>query len=64
MTTARFDVDIDAVADLKHSLGAKTDADLIERALKLARYSVENAKNGILTIKTPDGGEKTLNLTS
>jgi hypothetical protein len=65
MAQTTFEVDratLEAIALLKEQFGVKTNAQVIRRALALARVAMQNADpdTHTLTIKAPDGAEKTV----
>lgn len=64
MAQTTFEVDqatLDAIAELKNAFGVKTNAQVIRRALALARVAARNADdNHTLTIVSPDGEKKVL----
>lgn len=61
MAQTTFDVDqptLDAIAELKDRFGVKTNAQVIRKALALARVAAKNADSeNTLTIMTPDRKE-------
>ncbi len=62
MAQTTFEVDkatLDAIAELKGAFGVKTNAQVIRKALALARVAAQNAdEQNTLTIVSPGGGEK------
>jgi hypothetical protein len=62
MAQTTFEVDkatLDAIAELKERFGVKTNAQVIRKALALARVAAENAdSHNTLTIISPDDGQK------
>jgi hypothetical protein len=50
---------LDAIAELKDRFGVKTNAQVLRKALALARVAAQNADDqNTLTILSPDGREK------
>jgi hypothetical protein len=62
MAQTTFEVDkatLEAIAELKEAFGAKTNAQVIRRALALARVAAQNAdSNNTLTIVGPDNKQR------
>ena len=62
MAQTTFEVDkatLDAIAELKDAFGVKTNAQVIRKALALARVAAQNADDhNTLTIVSPGDGEK------
>jgi ribosomal protein L7/L12 len=61
MAQTTFEVDkatSDAIAALKDAFGVKTNAQVIRKALALARVAAENSDNHTLTIVSQEHGEK------
>lgn len=62
MAQTTFDVDnatLNAIAELKDKFGVKTNAQVIRKALALARVAAQNAdEQNTLTIISPHDGEK------
>lgn len=67
MAQTTFEVDaatLAAIAELKEAFGVKTNAQVIRKALALARVAAANADaENSLTIISPQGGEKKVLLT-
>jgi hypothetical protein len=67
MARSIFAVDhatLEAISDLKRVFGAKTNADVVRKALALAQVAAENAdpSNNTLTILTPERQFKKVHL--
>jgi len=62
MAQTTFEVDkatLDAIAELKDAFGVKTNAQVIRKALALARVAAQNSDDqNTLTIVSPNDGEK------
>jgi ribosomal protein L7/L12 len=62
MAQTSFDVDsatLGAIAELKETFGVKTNAQVLRKALALARVAARNADDqNTLTIVSPRDGEK------
>lgn len=62
MAQTTFDVDkatLEAIAELKDTFGVKTNAQVIRKALALARLAAKNAdEDNTLTIVSKSEGEK------
>ncbi len=62
MAQTTFEVDkatLEAIAELKSSFGVKTNAQVIRKALALARVAAQNAdSNNTLTIISPQKEER------
>jgi hypothetical protein len=65
MAQTTFEVDkvtLEAIAELKEEFGVKTNAQVIRKALALARVAIQNSDRDAhtLTIRAPNGDEKTV----
>nr|WP_294505809.1 hypothetical protein [uncultured Rhodopila sp.] len=62
MAQTTFEVDkatLEAIAELKSAFGVKTNAQVIRKALALARVAAQNAdEQNTLTIVSPGDGER------
>jgi ribosomal protein L7/L12 len=67
MAQTTFEVDaatLAAIAELKQKFGVKTNAQVIRKALALARVAAQNAdEENALTIVSPHDGQKKVLLT-